>query len=62
MEKLKKLLKLDILGWLLILISVAGVCDSFWCVKLGVILIVVNKLNCVLGLGLPFCDNSCSKE
>ena len=61
MEKLKNLLKLDILGWLLILLSIAGVCDWSWCVQLGVVLIVVNKLNCALGLGLPFCDNSCSK-
>ena len=62
MEKLKNLLKLDILGWLLILLSVAGICDWAWAVQLGVVLIVVNKLSCALGINLPCCNNSCSKK
>lgn len=61
MEKLKKLLKLDIIGWLLILLSLLDICNNPLCVKAGVALILINKLCCALGIKCPGCDKSCSK-
>lgn len=62
MEKLKNLLQLDIIGWILLAISVLGICDSFACVKIGVLLIVINKLCCALGWNCNLCKKVCKKE
>tara|TARA_B110000908_G_C10226915_1_gene438453 strand:+ start:1453 stop:1644 length:192 start_codon:yes stop_codon:yes gene_type:complete len=59
MEKLKNLLKLDIIGWLLIALYSLGVLDSGFIIQSGIVLILVSKLCCGLGLKCGLCRKPC---
>jgi len=62
MSKLKALLELKLIGWLLILLATFNVINSDFGFKVGVLLIVVNLLCQRFGWSCPLCTNKCKKE
>jgi hypothetical protein len=56
MKGLKKLLKLELIGWLLIALAAFNVCTISF--KWGVLCILIGKLCCALSLGCKWCLNS----
>jgi len=59
MDILKKLLKLDLIGWLLIALSVLNVLPSDVALKLGVTIILISKVLCALGKDCYSCNKGC---
>ena len=61
MDKLKKLLDLEFLGWLLILLASFGIVSSDWGFDFGVLFIFLNLLCRKYCLKIPFCSEKCKK-
>ena len=61
MSKLKELLNLRLIGWLLILLATFNVINSDFGFKVGVLLIVGNLLCQTFGFNCPLCTTKCKK-
>ena len=62
MENLKNLLNINLLGWILIFISVFNICDWSASFKWGVLLLTAEAVCRAFGWCTKWCNKSCNKE